>query len=154
MTCAELLIAGGAGLEIIGVLTVVYEIGGSLRRAREIEPKGVTIHAPPARTYEQARPGKVVQPPPPLEQRVTAIEDDLFALRGQLDDRLLEQRKALDAEVDRKTVDLRQGLQDLTDSFKRLLSDVLRSGASARIAGVVLIVLGIITSSVGSLIAT
>ena len=51
MTCAELLIVGGAVLEIGGVFTVGLEIAASLRRAGEIKPKGITVHAPPARSY-------------------------------------------------------------------------------------------------------
>jgi energy-coupling factor transporter ATP-binding protein EcfA2 len=144
-----LTVAGGTS-ELAGVGLVVRGIISDRVKARKLFSV-VKVRASSARAY--ARAGAVMVSggrEPTTPERVEALESTVAALRQEMDDRLFEARKASDAQIDQALAQAYAADKEIDGELRAGLADVLAGDVRGRVAGVVLLVLGIVLSVAGN----
>lgn len=143
------IVAGGA-LQAVGVLVLVIGVVRSARRTEEYEtrPQVVEVGTIEA-TAAVFSPRIVVDPPPPIEDRVERLEDGLARLRNDLEESVAELRSKARAAADEAAGRATRHGERRFEAFERLLGE---TGLERWVRGlsIAAVVLGLILATIGS----
>ena len=147
-----LLVVGGA-LQVIGVALVAFGVKDVRQRVRAYVSRPVKAYPLTGHAKVTVNPARaVVSPPPPLEQRVSALEDGFHQLRTNLVDIERDATKKLRAEIVDTATTLTKRVRDEIDQLGSLILDLNDETAQRRtIAGVALLIAGLVLVTAGPL---
>jgi hypothetical protein len=142
--------------ELVGVALVVFEIRDDRRRAEHLfQPR--TVHPQPKRQY----PGRVLPPGPspfsgmmPADRQQRDLENALGKIGTTLANGLIDMRKAVDSQLDVGLSRLREESLHADNELRSHLRYILAGGIKNRKRGVLLLILGIVLGTGGSILGS
>jgi hypothetical protein len=154
---AEVLVILGGALQVAGVVIVVFQIRGTLRRAKEFRRRPVTARARMvAASAAMGRPTVTTGREPTVEERVARVEEAIASAREELDSAKIQLRKDWRQDLAEAISDLAADLQTEDEALRALVLSVFegrgRLGRWLQFAGPVLIVAGIALATWGAIL--
>jgi len=144
-------VAAGGALQFFGLALAAWDIWDAGRQWRAYERRGVVIEPLPAQAFGQAFDASVAtDPPPPIEERMAAVEAKVARLDERLAAAAAQQRQEREERMAMTAGALSREVRRQDEALARLFKAVLIGGWRRGVA-VGSFLLGTIAATVGSL---
>ena len=150
---AFLLIVGGAA-QIGGVSMVIVSLNGALKSLERYKTRSITIYGAGAFEIDVPFGGvTVVTPPPPLETRVTALEERVVAIGNEIKEESVRMRGQVREEIKHSHESVAKTMGHEIDKLSKFTTESLKGQRWPTIIGALLIIVGVVLATIGSLVA-